>query len=858
MADYVVNTPADFQNAGTSTVKYTDTVSSVSWQLATDPSNGLVIGSTAVPDVLHLYPTGPQANNFGLRQASNAITIQADPATATSYTFNLPAVAPTTAGQVVTFNGSTNVFSQLQAQNQLVVRQNPGPGEFSSLVAAIASLPVFPAAGSPSDTNRFIIHVYAGDYAETAIVLPSYVFAVGEDMRGVRFTQSGTGYSLFTISINSGIAFMSIFNCESGFPCVYFHNSGDYTLFHKIDVTGCEQVVSVLTDSAATDTSLLYLEYFSTTDALQYSLQIVDTNTLGGFGSQVSIENFFTYGHNANGIIINGPNSSMLSQATVLQGDGTGTALTVQNGGELDARGIWVQGWAVGVSVPSDAGTPTLLCSGLLFDQCTLNFDVLNPTATGHSDGYTEYTKTVINPITIPFFISGVDPRVITVAKKGGDFSSVAVAMAAITGNSVATPFVIKVNPGVYVEPPIVGKNFVTVQGYGAASTIIQCSSPTGIAFTGVEASAIRDITLGGTTGVGGIALYISGTTNVAGITGLACYAINLGIGNTETGIKIYGGTYPTYAATSNIVFSDITNATYGIVVANNGSQTTSYFGSSIFMQDLVAPFTTTYFDISGPGVSVDIATASVLTNNNSYTSGSTGFKIYNGANAILFSCAISGVKNGVWNPASAAGPNLNLNSMTYTNCFFDLRVEDANTTGQSVGAVILEKMFVNKSSTFALAGIDPFVVPVSQTGTNISSLTGAISYINPTISIGINSNTTITSAGLFNIQMNGALVTDLSMTPNIPPNTTATFVDDQTMTLSNAATATSTITAQFTVASSSQKYLIEMGPGIYVEPNPVVVYPYISVAGISNVYIVATNPSVPILDVGTTLLLGR
>ena len=43
--------------------------------------------------------------------------------------------------------------------------------------------------------------------------------------------------------------------------------------------------------------------------------------------------------------------------------------------------------------------------------------------------------------------------QVVWVAKSGGDFTSVALALASITDNSAARPYLIKVAPGTYEEP---------------------------------------------------------------------------------------------------------------------------------------------------------------------------------------------------------------------------------------------------------------------------------------------------------------------------------------------------------------------------------------------------------------------
>ena len=73
----------------------------------------------------------------------------------------------------------------------------------------------------------------------------------------------------------------------------------------------------------------------------------------------------------------------------------------------------------------------------------------------------------------------GVDPaQVVWVATSGGDFTSVSAALASITDNSSAKPYVIRVAPGRYFEPMGVDmKDYVDIVGSGQASTTIASDS---------------------------------------------------------------------------------------------------------------------------------------------------------------------------------------------------------------------------------------------------------------------------------------------------------------------------------------------------------------------------------------------
>ena len=111
--------------------------------------------------------------------AAKGVNLRVNSAITSDYTYSFPASGPTGDAQVIATSGNTNVFYEIHPTNFIVVRQNPGPGEFSSVYSAIQSIPVSPNPGYPTDTNRYTVYVYPGIYTEPQIVLPSYVAIEG-------------------------------------------------------------------------------------------------------------------------------------------------------------------------------------------------------------------------------------------------------------------------------------------------------------------------------------------------------------------------------------------------------------------------------------------------------------------------------------------------------------------------------------------------------------------------------------------------------------------------------------------------------------------------------------------------------
>ena len=439
-----------------------------------------------------------------LTSGVDKVNVKPDPALSATYDYNYPAVAPTGDCQTIVTSGSTNVFYQIHPKHEVYVRLNPGPGEYASLVAALASIPLI-GPDMPSATGQWIVKVTAGTYTETAITVPSWVYIVGDEMEGVTFIPAAFGYTFFTFQPNSGLNFCGISNTDPAFPACYFYNCGDFCLMHKITFTNCPTGIFCLTDALATQQTQLYLEYIDLTDSTVYTLKCQDTNAPGGNGSFVSIENYFTFGHSDDAIIVSGYNTQLFSHATELQGDGTGNGLHVSVGAEIDMRGTAIYQYTNGLLVDNDGSAPNILTTGIIYTNCTVNINVLNPLAIGHADGYTEYLKTLV-PKLAPFFITNTDQHIITVAQKGADFNSIplggvgaiAAALAAITDNSPTNRYTIYIGPGIYIEPQLTLGPYITLLGFFQTQCIV-VAHPTvaGLPFISMQGySAMDKVTL--------------------------------------------------------------------------------------------------------------------------------------------------------------------------------------------------------------------------------------------------------------------------------------------------------------------------------------------------------------------------
>ena len=162
-------------------------------------------------------------------------------------------------------------------------------------------------------------------------------------------------------------------------------------------------------------------------------------------------------------------NGCLLTKAS---GAAAGTGFWVENGGSLRLTGVNFQRWATGIYAPQTGSAPSVEAIALNFENCTTDVNIIHSGTTGKIQGTDNYTKTFIN-IDAPLYEVNKDPRIITVAKKGGDFSSIKAAVDSITGSSTNNRFLISVGPGKFIENEIdlTGKPYVSIEGSNIITT---------------------------------------------------------------------------------------------------------------------------------------------------------------------------------------------------------------------------------------------------------------------------------------------------------------------------------------------------------------------------------------------------
>lgn len=800
-----------------------DTTSLQTW--TTIASTNLQLGSTSVPSAIQVdgttgYTTlsnSLQTPSLVLPSGANKVTVDVEPALSSNYSYRYPSTAPI-ANQTIIYDGGNYVFQNIfnNVTNSLVVRKNPNPGEYSSIATAIAvGVPLY----SPTPTNRVNIYIYPGDYAEPAFTVPENVYLVGQDMESVRIGPNATGFDLINMSNNSGMAFLTLIDMDdTHYPCV-FNDVGDFVIIHKISVDNCKLGFNCL---SATRDCYIYLEYCDTTGTEPAQVGIISVNIddqSSGFICSVSIENYFTFGHYDDAIVISGPNSQLLAHATVFQdGDGFGNGLRIINGAYVEVKSTFVDGFATALYVPSDAGTPTLLSSDILFTNVTNNIRVENINTIGYFNGYSEYTKTNI-VYGSSFFITEKNRNIITVAKKGADFAVIADAItavnAAVPPPSSTNPYVISVAPGVYSEATtLIVPSYTTIQGIDPLTTIV---TPTGAfdMFHLNEITTLIDLSVQNVP-AGNYAIRLLDT-------GFGATLTNVDVTDCEN--SIYGDCTAKDSLCTINDLTILTNIKPSLTNVLTFTDNSSGKSLTVTINNLIISCAfTTFMTISGTLSRVISSSSTILGDGTG-----TAFNILNGSECEVTGTTIEDLDTAFMTGDNILnGPKYLLSGVLFDSVTTNINITNASTIGHFDGFTEYTKTFVNAAAPFFIANQNQRIITVAKKGGNFTTITAALNAVNPTVT----ATTTIlltnlTSTGLFNITMNNTLVSGTG----IANGTVATFVNSSLMTLSIAATATGTNPIKFIRATNTSAYVISVSPGLFVEP-PIVLESFIKITG--------------------------
>ncbi|HEY77131.1 MAG TPA: hypothetical protein G4O00_13315 [Thermoflexia bacterium] len=228
----------------------------------------------------------------------------------------------------------------------------------------------------------------------------------------------------------------------------------------------------------------------------------------------------------------------------------------------------------------------------------------------------------------VPYALFSLDTtpyaNVVTVAKSGGDFTSIQEAINSITDASADNPYLVWVAPGVYNET-VTLKPYVHLQGAGKGNTIVQADAPGDETLVLASDTSLRDLTVNNV-GTGG--------TSTCGVYGDSISDVELA--NVE--ISVDGANSYNYALFLNnsTATLDQVTATAANASTNIGLLAASGASVSIYGGLYTAQYGNYAYGVQTGGTNTFVGTADVYAEASGASNTNAGFHNTDSASAFL------------------------------------------------------------------------------------------------------------------------------------------------------------------------------------------------------------------------------
>jgi hypothetical protein len=609
-----------------------------------------------------------------------------------------------TENSVLVRNSSTgnieqrNINSLINTNNTITVALTGSTGvDFNSIKDAVNSI-----TGATS-ANTYTVQVAGGVYYENPFTIPSWVAVVGESSISTVIQANDSTQTLINLSDQSGLFDCQIQGCTGTNVSAIIYSSSTSPQSSAIsyvenvrfgsNYTHAKVVASGGANIIMQCSNVKYggypftVGFYATNDGSgigRMQLRNV-TSTNGGVVTTTGLT-FAKADAQSCGFIVNG---CLLTKATA--GGAAGTGFYVENGGFLRLTAVNFQRWSVGIDAPQIGAAPSIDAIALNFENNTIDVNIAHSGATGKIQGTDTFLKTIINP-NAPLYEVNQDPKEITVAKKGGDFSSIksAVDYLISSGNtSSSNRYVINVGPGVFIENEIdltqtpyvsiVGSNIQTTQILPNTNSqhIIKIGQNNELSFLSLS---------GAPSGYAGIYCYDIGDFGQAHKLSFYDCDTNVWVESLTQDTKFYGE------------YLDFNGEyTYGTkVIGNNGYMALANMENYFNFPTGAGIVYCNYATGSGATLSVFVGD-----NQSNGVSGSTAFYTQDGAELYSSTITADGFTYGIRNPNVGDPIRFDVDNASFINGEWDLYVERVGTFGTFGGSSSHEKLYSISSDVY-------------------------------------------------------------------------------------------------------------------------------------------------------------
>lgn len=460
-----------------------------------------------------------------LNDDGTSTIITTNPSATIDTEIQLPNNIPTVGNSLVvnSINLGTNEIEMVWGEpvanvvEQVVtVSTSPGIGEFNSVSLAIDSIV------DASVNKPYVISIEPGQYNEDNIVMKEFVSLKAVDKNSC-FINGGSVNNVITASDNSGISNVSITSTQiSGSNlCGILITDKTNFVIQNVSISDCANAVSI---SATTKNCNITIFDLTIENAIDKGIQTDNSTAFELIVDIFSIRLMCTNISSPVGICASGDNTIVNIHNSTIRACNSlvGTGLQILAGAQLNILSCTISNYLVAISVPIQSDIPKLVIIGSYLNNNTTDLSILDTTCQGYIDGLMIIDKSIVSNAS-PFFTLQSESRTISVALKGGNFSSLFDAITYINTlsepPSITNPITITIGSGVFSEIDVILPQHVVISGLSQDTSFIEASSTASTFITANQYTSIRNlsITVGSGSSIG--ILYEGGEPVAVGTT---------------------------------------------------------------------------------------------------------------------------------------------------------------------------------------------------------------------------------------------------------------------------------------------------------------------------------------------------
>jgi hypothetical protein len=278
-----------------------------------------------------------------------------------------------------------------------------------------------------------------------------------------------------------------------------------------------------------------------------------------------------------------------------------------------------------------------------------------------------------------------------------GQFSSVAAAIASISGASATNPYEVLVGPGVYTEAAFTVPPFVHLIGTDFSSCVLQPSVANATFITLNQGSVLENFTIQGATGASGVA--------VAAVPTAAGNVVRIQAILFQTSTTLIQCVNPPFATTLiiNRVRSSVTNTFTTGINLQSSTNTIYFIGDNVILFNVgTSPIGKL---VSGTAVTAEFG---LFYSNFAGSTGGTHIQVSNGATVTGEAIQLINAATGLSVPNTGAACGINFGSTSFLGNTTDINIASTTSTGTIEATATIAKCSFATVGNFGLLLLDP------------------------------------------------------------------------------------------------------------------------------------------------------